>query len=215
MDAVRFDLRDIAPQPWKNGAGLTREIARSDALDHRIGASGNSGTSGDSEFDWRISLAEVERDAPFSAFPGVDRCIVLLRGAGMRLHARDGSFDHRLTETLSPFRFSGDVTLDAELIDGHSSDFNVMTKRGSYRSEVVCHRERTSPTGLDGAAVVLVLCCAGEWLVGEGEPRDTHSLGPFQGLVWRRPPSTLMLQPAGKEYRPAMLLVSVWHDHIA
>ncbi|HEY9239438.1 MAG TPA: HutD family protein, partial [Burkholderiaceae bacterium] len=50
---ARIDLREIAPQAWKNGAGLTREIA--------------FGGPGAADFDWRISVAEVARDAPFSA----------------------------------------------------------------------------------------------------------------------------------------------------
>ena len=82
----RFDLRGIAPQPWKNGAGLTREIA--------------FGGASAADFDWRLSVAEVVRDAPFSAFPGIDRCITLLRGAGMHLRAVDGSMDHALTTPL-------------------------------------------------------------------------------------------------------------------
>ena len=126
----RIDLRTIARQPWKNGAGLTREIAF-------------GGTSSPS-FDWRISLAEVERDAPFSAFAGVDRCIVLLRGAGMRLRSAAGAIeppiDHALTTPLAPFRFPGEVALDASLAGGPSRDFNVMTpprrlpQRGELRA---------------------------------------------------------------------------------
>ena len=83
--------------PWKNGAGLTRELAISPA-DASV-----------DDFDWRISVAAIERDAPFSAFPGVDRCIVLLRGAGMRLRSVDGAIDRRLTQAYAPHRFSGDA----------------------------------------------------------------------------------------------------------
>lgn len=102
----RFDLREIAPQPWKNGAGLTRAIAVSP-----IGSDAST-------FDWRISVAEVERDGPFSAFPGIDRCIVLLRGAGMLLHGADGGLVHRLDRRHEPFHFSGDLPLDATLLGG-------------------------------------------------------------------------------------------------
>ena len=67
----RIELRQLAPQRWKNGAGLTREIA----VEPRGASVG--------DVDWRASVAEIAGDAPFSRFPGVDRCIVLLRGAGM------------------------------------------------------------------------------------------------------------------------------------
>ena len=169
----RFDLRQIAPQPWKNGAGLTREIA--------FGGASNT------DFDWRISVAEVARDAPFSAFPGIDRCITLLRGAGMRLRALDGSIDHALTTPLAPFPFPGDIALDSTLVAGACSDFNVMTRRGRYRGEVSVHRSAAELTA--DADITLLLCCSGTWKVG------VETLGPAQALLWRAPPGSSGLRP--------------------
>ncbi len=51
------------------------------------------------EFLWRVSIADVERDGPFSRFPGIDRTIVLLEGAGMRL--RSGRLRYRADDALS------------------------------------------------------------------------------------------------------------------
>ena len=184
----RFDLRTITPQPWKNGAGLTREIAY--------------GGPSAAEFDWRISVAEVAHDAPFSAFPGIDRCITLLRGAGMRLCADDGSVDHALTEPLTPFRFPGDVALMATLTGGACSDFNVMTRRGHCRSEVSLHRGRAE---LPDADVTLLLCCDGDWRVG------SDTLGPLQALLWRAPRGAIEVRPAAEA--AALLLVRLCHDH--
>ena len=183
-----FDLRTITPQPWKNGAGLTREIAY--------------GGPSAAEFDWRISVAEVVHDAPFSAFPGIDRCITLLRGAGMRLRADDGSVDHALTEPLTPFRFSGDVALMATLTGGACSDFNVMTRHGRCRSEVNLHRGRAE---LPDADVTLLLCCGGDWRVG------SDTLGPLQALLWRAPRGVIEARPAAEA--AALLLVRLCHDH--
>jgi environmental stress-induced protein Ves len=184
----RFDLRQIAPQPWKNGAGLTREIAFG-------GASGN-------DFDWRISVAEVARNAPFSAFPGIDRCITLLRGAGMRLRALDGSIDHALTTPLAPFSFPGDIALDATLVGGACSDFNVMTRRGRYRSEVGVHRSAVELTA--DAGITLLLCCAGAWTV------ESERLAPDQGLLCRAPQGGFAIRPLD-EYA-ALLCVRLCHD---
>jgi len=183
----RFDLRHIAPQPWKNGAGLTREIA--------------FGGASAVDFDWRLSVAEVDRDAPFSHLPGIDRCITLLRGAGMRLRAHDGSIDHDLTTPLVPFRFAGDVPLDATLVNGACSDFNVMTRRGRCRSEVSVHHDTTP---LPAADITLLLCIGGEWQAGP----DT--LGPQQGLLCRAPRVGLAVRPVGAD--AALLLVRVCHD---
>jgi uncharacterized protein len=186
----RIDLRTIAPQPWKNGAGLTREIA--------------FGGASSSSFDWRISLAEVERDAPFSAFAGVDRCIVLLRGAGMQLRSSDGAILHALTTPLAPFRFPGDVALDAALVDGPSSDFNVMTRRGICRSEVSCERHAVT---LNGGDSTLLFCCAGEWSIAADR---ATTLSPMQALLWREPIGALRVEPIGDA--AALLVVRLCHD---
>jgi uncharacterized protein len=187
----RFDLRHITPQPWKNGAGITREIA--------VGPKAGGAT----EFDWRLSVAEVDRDAPFSAFPGIDRCIVLLRGAGMHLHSTDGRVNHRLDRPLAAFQFSGDVPLEATLIDGPSSDFNVMTRRGLWSCELSVHHASFEMTGAD---VTLLLCCEGEWQV----TRDTSEiLGPMQALLWRAPSPRIVASP---RQTGALLLVRLCHD---
>ncbi|MDF3836776.1 HutD family protein, partial [Cupriavidus basilensis] len=102
----RFSLGALAPQPWKNGGGVTREIA---AWPEGAGMG---------DFQWRVSVADIAADGPFSAFPGIDRQIVLLEGAGVRLQADDGSFDHRLDTVGAPFAFAGERGVQATLLDG-------------------------------------------------------------------------------------------------
>src|SRR5258707_14720415 len=63
---------DYRRMPWKNGGGHTHEIAA-----HPEGA-------GMAAFAWRVSIAEIAQDGPFSSFPGVDRTLVLLAGNGGR-----------------------------------------------------------------------------------------------------------------------------------
>ncbi|KQQ74497.1 HutD-family protein [Xanthomonas sp. Leaf131] len=59
---------------WRNQLGWTREILR----------------LGDADaWSLRLSIAEIEQDAAFSAFPGIDRELVLLHGNGMRLQFGD------------------------------------------------------------------------------------------------------------------------------
>ncbi|CAB3752768.1 Protein Ves [Paraburkholderia solisilvae] len=69
---------DLLAAPWKNGGGVTREIA---AYPHAAGYD---------TFIWRVSLADVEQAGPFSRFAGVDRTLVLLSGAGMLLDETQG-----------------------------------------------------------------------------------------------------------------------------
>lgn len=193
MSALRFDLRTIAPQPWKNGAGLTREIAL--------------GGSSAADFDWRLSVAEVTHDAPFSAFPGIDRCITLLQGAGMRLRADDGSVDHALTSPLVPFRFRGELPLTATLVDGACTDFNVMTRRGRWHSELVVHRAAAELFGTGPVCdIALLLCCEGTWGVA------TETLAPMQALLWHTPPGPVDIRP--HDGPAALLSVRLCHDRM-
>ena len=108
---------DCRRMPWKNGGGETAEIAICPA-----------GASLDS-FDWRVSMARVEVDGPFSTFDGIDRTLAILDGAGLRLRFADG----RTTEATpgaAPRTFVADVATDATLIAGPITDLNVMTRRG-------------------------------------------------------------------------------------
>ena len=98
---------------WKNGAGWTSEILRVPDSD---------------AWHWRLSIAEIETDAPFSAFPGVHRELVLLSGNGLRLRFDDGA-SHDLLPPHDKLRFAGERTAFGELIDGPTRDFNLMWKR--------------------------------------------------------------------------------------
>lgn len=109
--------------PWKNGGGSTTEVA--------VGPEG-AGLDG---FDWRISMATVAADGPFSLFPGIDRTLAILGGAGLVLHGLDAG-PVRLTRGSAPFAFPADAAVSATLLDGPITDLNVMTRRGRFRSRV-------------------------------------------------------------------------------
>ena len=68
--------RDLNRVPWKNGGGTTCEIAASPA------------GAGMEAFDWRLSMADVAADGPFSNFSDIDRTLVLIEGTRSRDHRR-------------------------------------------------------------------------------------------------------------------------------
>ncbi|MFO7483937.1 HutD family protein, partial [Oceanibaculum nanhaiense] len=68
-----FRYADNRPMPWKNGQGTTTEIVVAPA------------GAGLEDFDWRLSIARMEADAPFSAFPGIVRTLAIVEGAGLTL----------------------------------------------------------------------------------------------------------------------------------
>jgi len=175
VSAERLHLRDLAPQRWKNGAGWTRELARAP-----VGASID-------DFDWRFSVATLEHDAPFSAFAGVDRCIVLLRGAGMRLQLA-GCPSTWLTRVGDPFHFTGEHGFAAQLIDGACEDFNVMVRRGRWRADVttVDREQRMAP-----ADAALLLGIAGAWRCSEAD----GAIEPLQAWLWRTAAPAAQIEP--------------------
>ncbi|MET9360905.1 HutD family protein [Streptomyces sp. NPDC006632] len=112
--------------PWKNGGGVTRGVAA-----HPEG-------SGVADFAWRVSLADVGADGPFSAFPGVDRILTVVEGAGMDLTV-DGR--RRLVdERFVPQHFPGDAPTDCRLLAGPVVNFNVMFRRGAPAPSVAVVR---------------------------------------------------------------------------
>jgi uncharacterized protein len=129
---------------WKNGGGITREVASwpEDA--------------GLDDFDWRISLAEVASGGPFSAFPGVDRVITVVDGGGMELTV-DG-VRHSVAERHRPFAFPGDADTRCRLLDGAITDLNVMTRRGRVTAGVeIVRASRPLPSATGRTMVLLVL----------------------------------------------------------
>ncbi len=124
------EIRHLRPEdarrvPWKNGRGVTAELA--------LWPSGASFERGD--FDARISLSSVDEAGPFSPFPGFDRLLVVTRGAGLRL-AHGGSLPLADVERFRPHAFQGEWPTRAELPYGPVDDFNVIVRRGRMRVDV-------------------------------------------------------------------------------
>lgn len=110
--------RDRIAGPWANGGGITYEVARRPA--------------GDSAFDWRMSVAEVAGEGPFSAYPGIDRTLILLSGS-MQV-VLDG-VQHEV-ERFVPISFAGEAEGHAILPSGPTMDFNIMVRRGRTRVDL-------------------------------------------------------------------------------
>ena len=113
---------------WRNGQGWTREI-------HAEGTA--------EDWSWRLSIAEIEHDAAFSLFPGVDRELMLLSGDGLRLRFDDGECVE-LSPPHDRHRFAGERALTGELVDGTTHDFNLMWRRDRIRADT-WHRPLVGP----------------------------------------------------------------------
>jgi uncharacterized protein len=136
---------DCKATPWKNGGGSTTEIA--------IGPAGASLEA----FDWRVSMARVASDGPFSDFAGIDRTLAVVRGNGLMLTIGEDA-PVTLSSGADPVSFSGDRPTSARLTDGEITDLNVMTRRGRFRHRLLRIAKSTScDFGDDDIAIVLSL----------------------------------------------------------
>lgn len=167
VTATVIRAAELVASPWKNGGGVTREIAS------HVPAVWAAGAALDA-FVWRVSVADVATAGPFSRFDGVDRTLVLLSGAGMLLdeRAEQGSdvHTHALTQPLDVARFRGEAAIDARLVDGATRDFNLMVRRNAATGtfDVV----RGSARRTLNADVALLYCAEGvaEVTIGEAAP---------------------------------------------
>lgn len=106
--------------PWANGKGTSYEIA--------------SDRDDEDRWSWRVAIAPVVLDGPFSVMPGVDRELVVIEGNGMVLEV-DGESVECLPGRV--IRFSGDSTTFARLIDKPVVDLGLMTVRGSVTGSMI------------------------------------------------------------------------------
>jgi len=108
--------------PWRNGLGSTVEL---------LAETPNKNEA----FSWRLSIASVANDGPFSDFSGYDRTLLLLEGSGITLNKPNGVFKV-LNSSLDYANFKGEDLIDATLHDGPIKDFNIMTLRSICTSSV-------------------------------------------------------------------------------
>jgi len=167
MEIIRFS--SIRPEPWRNGGGVTREIARHP----------RAGTSPDGSWDWRVSIAEVGSAGAFSPFPGMERVISVIDGELLVLTV-DG-VEHAM-EKYRPFRFSGDASSSSKLPTGDIRDLNVIARRGvfkGYLSILELSRKRAHPV-FEGQLAILL---EGKATVSEGAEHEPVELGRYDTVT--------------------------------
>ena len=182
---IRF--ADAKRMPWRNGGGETVEVAV-----HPPGAALDA-------FGWRVSLARITGDGPFSTFHDVDRSFAMLDGEGLVLTVGAGP-PTRLDVNSEPLRFAGEAPCRCSLSSGPATALNVMTGRGSFDGAV----GRLDPArGLPRAveAVTLLIC------VADGIDTDLGPLGRFDVLVV--PPGAIVGVGSRGAFARAVA-VSIW-----
>jgi uncharacterized protein len=154
---------------WKNGKGETVEIAVEPP--HATVDT----------FDWRVSLAAVVEDGPFSCFHGVDRTLAVVRGGDLALRLADGPVT-ALRALGPPLSFPADVPCEASLHGDAVTDLNVMTRRGVWTHRLQRLLEHL-PVAQTAHAAILVAAPEAATVVVDGAvvelaPEDALRLSP-------------------------------------
>ena len=199
LEVLRTDA--YRAMPWRNGKGMTLEIARDPA-------------AGES-FRWRLSLADIAQDGPFSAYPGYRRALVLVHGEDLRL-----SFRRHGAQRLSPARrgarFEGEWHTECAIPHGPCTDLSLIVHKGSADSPACIVRAPsvlavTAPRTLAlsrelYSALFILEGCAG---IRESGQRRAQLARPRDALLV--PPGanrTLLLESRGPT--PAQIAVLRW-----
>ncbi len=121
-------LHDTPSTPWRNGGGFARDLlAWPDGADWRL----------------RISVAEIERDGPFSAYPGIERRFAVVLGGGVALTI-DG-VEHLCRPGDEALQFSGAAGVGCRLLGGPSRALNLLLRDLPGTMEAVVDGESWTP----------------------------------------------------------------------
>ncbi|GAB5080749.1 HutD/Ves family protein [Arthrobacter sp. AD-310] len=173
MQIIRF--AELKAEPWRNGGGVTREVASHPSADG-------------SGWDWRVSLADVTKAGGFSPFPGMERLLTVV-DAELLLLTVDGS--ERPVEKYRPFRFDGGAATSAALPTGDVRNLNVIARAGAYKaytSVIELSKKRAHPV-FEGQVAVLL---QGQASVGDGTG-ELLDLGRFDAVIDSDSPSPEIL----------------------
>lgn len=161
MSVIRRAPADHRRMRWANGKGETVELWRQDGPDGML---------------WRLSMATVAEDGPFSIFPDVERNLTVIDGPGFALQGEGLWLD---CKPMVPVAFAGDVPVAAVRTGGAVSvDFNVMTARRLTKPDVFMVQSGTIP-----AHDALLALFALEPTVTDGGSLETHALLVTDGNV--------------------------------
>ncbi len=188
LQVIRF--ADLVVTRWQNGGGETREI---------LSAPDPTGP----RFLWRVSVADINGDGPFSVFPRVHRVAVLVGEApelGLTMHGAE-----TMLEPYTPFAFSGEVVTSARLPKGPVQLLNVMTQHERVTATVTIARGDgllKAPPGEEARTLLVVL--RGDAIVA-GAEGTTTALGPLDTV---RLPGAQPLELVGDDLVAAVVVLT-------
>ncbi|GAA4360087.1 HutD/Ves family protein [Paeniglutamicibacter cryotolerans] len=119
---------DLPAAKWRNGGGTTRQI-----LSGKLSMAGAPETVTGDDWDWRLSIADVDTAGDFSAFTGMTRILTVIEGELLAMKI-DGQ--EKQLERFRPLRFDGGSATSATLPTGPIRDLNLIARTGTVTGHV-------------------------------------------------------------------------------
>jgi hypothetical protein len=114
--------------PWKNGGGVTIDIAESQLPGFAPGSWEG--------MVWRFGRTAIVTPGPFSDLGGFDRQQVLVSGSGLVLETPSGEIDVR--QPFKPVRFAGETAIVSRLEAGPVEVVNLLGDRSRVSIDLGC-----------------------------------------------------------------------------
>lgn len=145
-DALRI-LRpaEWREQAWRNGGGVTHEIASAHDGDVLL---------------WRLSTARVERDGAYSLFPGLVRISTAIEGPGTRLRDMETGIEIDIPP-LSPTALDGDALYEGSLKSGPIRHLNLVYDPARIVADVQMLRASGSDCSPAPGETRMIFCVTG------------------------------------------------------
>ncbi len=148
---------DLVGTTWRNGRGVTRDIATVSARD--------------GDLLWQASLAELTEDCDFSDYAGFDRVFTPVAGHLIALSHDGGPFVP--CPLLTPHSFDGGARTGCRLGGQAGRAFNVITAQGRRQANVQVLRLAAGTPVPHGA---VLHCCSGRLDTGDSAAGPGDSL---------------------------------------
>jgi environmental stress-induced protein Ves len=161
MTSRHYELIDPASYrhvPWKNGGGVTTDIAG----EYQPGAE----PGGWEGMIWRLGRTRIETPGPFSNLPGYERLLAVVDGSGLVLHP-DGRSSLDVRQPYRAVRFGGEWPIQSELTAGPVGVLNLLADRTRTHIELEFLGPLQAMTMPEGRNVLLALTPASLLLDGE------------------------------------------------
>lgn len=127
MSVTRLDPAAYRQTPWKNGGGVTVDVA--DVYAPGVEPGSWSGML------WRFGHTRIVAPGPFSDLAGYDRILTVIGGRGLVLEIAGGAvLDVR--EPFRPVRFRGEDRIVSRLEAGPVAVLNLLADRRLYEIDV-------------------------------------------------------------------------------